>query len=269
MRGAFRTAIGPSALPSPLLLGAGGLSLLLLVAGLLVTLARPDPRPAVAPPPCAALPDTVALLGQLEREGKWAIAATTAETALTAPDLCPELRRALAARAVADGLEDLFATQFAPTDVAAQRAAVDRYHALRRLARERGVDFPSGRQIAGRAYAIGQFLLARVAFEEAVAAGEVTLADQTQAQFYSSTLYNLGTRWADAVDAPTRADGLRLLATGLAVDRRYCVGHGEAWGRLRALLGPEETAWPAPIETPLLATTPGAAPTAGSRCAGT
>ncbi len=207
---------------------------------------------ATSRPVCRSAADWLETITQQERAAQWQVAATNAQTALSAPGLCDTDRKVLAEKAVADGLEALFAERFAPDDVAAQRQSVDRYQGLQRLAQEHQVRFPSARQVAGRAYDVGQFLLAKQAFEEALERGEVTTSDQAQVQFYYSTLYNLGAWWAETASGATRSEGLRLLAAANQIDRQYRIGNGLAWARLRELVGPDERQWPAPAATPLL-----------------
>lgn len=201
---------------------------------------------------CRPAADWLETITGQERAAQWQVAATNAQTALRAPGLCASDRKVLAGKAVADGLEALFAERFAPDDVAAQRQSVDRYQGLKRLAQAYGVPFPSARQVAGRAYDVGQFLLAKLAFEEALERGEVTTSDQGQVQFYYSTLYNLGAWWAETASGATQTEGFRLLAAANQIDRHYRIGNGLAWARLRELVGPDEGRWPAPAATPLL-----------------
>lgn len=208
------------------------------------------PRPA-----CRSAADWLETITGQERAAQWQVAATNAQTALSAPGLCDRDRKVLAGKAVADGLEALFAQRFAPDDLAAQRQSVDRYQGLQRLAQAYDVPFPSARQVAGRAYDVGQFLLAKQAFEEALERGEITMADQAQVQFYYSTLYNLGVWWAETASGATRSEGLRLLAAANQIDRQYRIGNGLAWARLRELVGPDERGWPAPAASPLLDST--------------
>ncbi len=208
------------------------------------------PRPA-----CRSAADWLETITGQERAAQWQVAATNAQTALQAPGLCANDRTILAQKAVADGLEALFAERFAPDDLVAQHQSVARYQGLQRLAQAYNVPFPSARQVAGRAYQVGQFLLAKRAFEEALEHGEVTTSDQAQVQFYYSTLYNLGAWWAETTSGATRSEGLGLLAAANLIDRRYRVGNGLAWAKLRELLGPDESRWPAPAATPLLDST--------------
>lgn len=217
------------------------------VSALAVQASQATPPPACTP--ASAWLETITIQ---ERAAQWQVAATNAQTALSSPGLCPGDRKVLAEKAIADGLEALFGERFAPEDVAAQHAAVERYQSLSRLAQEHAVPIPSARQVADRAYQVGQFLLAKVAFEEALERGEVTATDQGQVQFYYSTLYNLGTWWAKAAHGATRAEGLGLLAAANAIDRRYQIGNGLAWAKLRELLGPDERQWPRPAASPLL-----------------
>jgi hypothetical protein len=222
--------------------------------GLEARLERQATPASVPPRPSAAT--YLEIITRQEEQAQWDAAFATAQTALTDPALTPADQQALAEHAVAAGLNALWATKAAPADPQAQRRAVERVVTLRRLAATYDVAVPlTNRQLAERAYQVALFRLAKEAFEQALAGGEVTTTDQLQVQFYASTLYNLGFHEATAgQDAATRDDGLRLLLAAYRIDLAYQLGSGLAWGALTQLLGPDERRWTiTPAPTPLLA----------------
>ena len=98
-----------------------------------------------------------------------------------------------------------------------------------------GIPFPTRLQIATRAYGVGQFVLAKTAFEEAWSAGEFTGADQTFLQQYYASVYNLGLHWAEEGSGTTQQDGFQLLVAADLIDSYYHVGARTAWGALHRL----------------------------------
>jgi hypothetical protein len=215
---------------------------------------RTTPQPVVIPPTCRSGAEYLDAILLHEQHGRWEHAASTAELALRTPNLCPEDKEALAQKAIAAGLEALFATKLPPyIDIAAHQQLVDQYHSLKRQAAASSILFPTTIQSATRAYSVGQFLLAKTAFEEAFVAGEFSPADQALVQQYTATLFNLGQHWATA-GPNTRDEGLALLVASHRVDVAYQVGSGAAWGELRLQLGEDEATWPKPAATPLLTT---------------
>lgn len=255
------TAAAPAArdrLTLPALAVAGGL--LALLAGLLLW-----PRPAAAPAPVATLATAAVAcrpagvyLETIQRQqaaGRDDLAAANAATALTLPDLCPDDRAVLASLAVTTALEALWAEPFPAADTRAQQAAVERLAEVEQLARRYGVALPSRRQLAGRAYETGKWLVAQQNWEAALAAGEIG-CDRRQLQFYVSVLYNRG-QWLLAAGEPAaRREGLALLAAAHALDVRHRIGSGAAAGALRAEAGADEARWPAPAPVPLLTAPP-------------
>jgi hypothetical protein len=208
--------------------------------------------PATSLPTCSSAAIYLDAILLHERHGRWEHAASTAELALRTPNLCLEDKEALAGKAIAAGLEVLFATRLPPyVDIAAHQQLVDRYHSLKRQAAASGIPFPTTIQIATRAYSVGQFLLAKTAFEEAFLAGEFTAADQALVQQYTATLFNLGQHWVNA-GSSAKDKGFSLLVASHRIDVAYQVGSGAAWGELRRQLGEDETKWPKPAATPLL-----------------
>lgn len=218
-----------------------------------VSPATPIPPTTVPPthPSCVEATAELRIVQDHAQRSQWSLAAAAAESALRQRDLCEDDRRALLAQLVAAGLEQIYSEQFQPLDVAAQRALVTRYQALRRRAVDEGIPFPTDIQVAQRAYQIGQFLLAKTAFDEAIVSRTVTPADQALIQQYVSTLYNLGAWWLQG-DDELRREGLRMLVASHRLDVTFRVGSGVAGAKLREVLGPDEDHWPAASETPLL-----------------
>lgn len=211
---------------------------------------------APAPPDRHSAATYLAVINRQEEQSLWEAACVTAQTALTDPALSRADRATLATHAVADGLNALWATPAAPADEQVQQHAVDRVATLRGLATEYGIPVPlTNRQIAERAFQASLFLLAKLAFEDALAAAEITPTDQLQVQFYDSAIYNLGWHYATAGQNPaTRQQGLRLLVGAYRIDVKFRLGNGLPWGALVQLLGPDERSWSVePAPSPLLA----------------
>lgn len=216
-----------------------------------VAIATATPLPTATP--CSSGGPYLQVIVEHERLGRWAHAADTADLALQQPDLCPQVRSALAAKLISTGLEALLdQSAFDPLDSAAERELLDRYHTLQVKAQALATPFPSALQIARRAYRAGLFYLAQAAFQESFAAGEFQTSDLDLVRQYTSTLHNLGYWRATKGNGELRESGLRLLATAHRLDVRYRLGSGESAGVLRELLGPDEHAWPAPDPSPLL-----------------
>lgn len=202
--------------------------------------------------PCRAASDWLETITRQERAGQWQAAADNAEVALTSAGLCAEDRVTLEQKAINDGLEALFTERFDPRDISAQQTQVDRYHELSSRSADYGVNFPSNVQVAGRAYGIGQFLLAKDAWETAFTSCEVDIQDRQQIRDYVATLFNLGYWWATQGTGDTRDEGLQLLQTSHLIDVRFQIGSGEAWGALRQILGSNERVWPQESPNPIL-----------------
>lgn len=195
-----------------------------------------------------------AIIGE-EKAGKWQIAANTAETAIDRGTFSPADTTSLKQHAIADELHALAAETFPAADANAQQQAVDEYQSVKRRGQAYGEPIPSFRAVAEDAYNTGHFLLAKVAFEDALARGDISLNDQLQVKFYCSTLFNLGKWYAEhGATSEVRDQGLHYLSASFAIDNQYQIGSGAAWGELTTLLGPDESRWPTPAASPLLGT---------------
>jgi hypothetical protein len=220
------------------------------------TVISPTTVPAPPTPSCMAATNYVEIITRQERANRWEDAVATADTGLADTRLCPSERKLLTARAVDDGLKVLYNKPFDPLDVAAQQQEIDRYLSLRQRARDALVSFDTPLQVAGQAYQISQFPLARVAIEEAFAAGDYRPeVDRATTRLYISTLYNLGSWYTHAPAGNALYEqGLGWLAASHQLAVKYQTGQGEAAMLLRQLVGQEEAHWPAPGRTPLLDT---------------
>jgi hypothetical protein len=262
----------------------GGVVMVAVLAGLIIGRTQPTPRQTVLPSPepaqavlslttptltatpaptatsvavtatpsctsAAAYLDAIVLA---EKLSQWEQAASTAALAYQLADLCAADKQALAEKVVAAGVEALFSQKLPSyADVAAQQQQVETFHQLKHRAAATHVAFPTDIQVAFRAYQGGQFLLAKIAFEEAFTAGTFTTADHALVQAYCSTVFNLGWHWTAEGSGQTQQDGLALLVTANAIDETYQVGSRAAWGELHRRLGDERT-WPATAPSPLL-----------------
>lgn len=207
---------------------------------------------SITRPSCATAATWIETISVQEKAGKWAIAADNAQTALTTDNLCEGDRLTLANMAVSDMLQGLSATAINSADLSAQQTAVDSYENIKRFAKEQGVGVPkSPYQVAEAASVAGQFLLAKLAFEEALAQGDVATIDQSQARFYHSILYNLGWWWPRAKSGNKFQDGLALLSAADQVDRRWKLSIGLAGAELRQLIVGDAN-WPPPAQSALL-----------------
>jgi hypothetical protein len=218
------------------------------------TAAAPTIPPATPTPNCVAATNYVEIITHQEQANRWEEAVATAETGLADQRLCPSDRKLLTARAVADGLRVLYTKPFDPLDVAAQQQEIDRYLALRQRAFDAQVPFDTPLQVAGQAYQIGQFPLARVAIEQALVDGDYhPEVDRSTTRMYISTLYNMGSWYTQApTGSALYQQGLAWLVTSHQLAVNYQTGQGEAAMLLRQLVSQQESGWPAPAQTPLL-----------------
>lgn len=216
----------------------------------------PTEPPAMPTPSCTAATNYVEIITRQEQANRWEEAVATAEAGLADTRLCSSDSKLLTARAVADGLKVLYNKPFGPLDVAAQQQEIDRYLSLRERARAAQVPFDTPLQVAGQAYQIGQFPLARVAVEQALAEGDYRPeVDRATTRMYISTLYNLGSWYTQApMGSELYHQGLAWLAASHQLALKYQTGQGEAAMLLRQLAGQQESQWPAPATTPLLHT---------------
>lgn len=206
--------------------------------------------------PCVTATNYLDIITGHESAAEWDAAFTTAQTALRMPKLCAADKEALARKAVADGLAAIWATpSTTPADYDAQEAAVSRYQTLQRLSRSYGVTFPlSDRQVAGEAYKVSQFLLAKTVMEQGFETGQIDRTDQLQIGFYHDSVYNLGWWLANHASGEQNTLGLSLLATAAALDEQYQLGRGQAAEELRRLVSDDPGTWPKPAPSPLLST---------------
>jgi hypothetical protein len=236
------------------LLAAGSVVGLAFVLAIVVLLARQGHQTPVAHkgPPCPSIASWQAAVLAAERRADWQVAAADAQLGLLTPHLCAPSRRALTASLVADRLQVMEDTYVPPYDQTAQGQEGDGYHTLRHLARRFGVPMPSPLQVADSAYRSGHMALARAAWEDALAAGEVTIDDVSAVRFYDSTLYNIAFWWVKPGNPPAvRQSGLRLLVTAARIDACFRLGSGQPAQLLTQLVGPESY-WPQPSSSPVL-----------------
>jgi len=247
--------VQPSRRLSPLIASVGTLATIGVLAGgiLLGSHFRVQRVGAQIPTPYADVSSYLTIITTEERAGQWKIAAINAESAIRQGGFAPADMQSLKEHAIDDKLRALAAETFPAADAGAQQQAVDDYDSDKRLAQEYGQPIESLIGVAQDAYSTGHFLLAKTAFEDALARGDISLTDQLQVKFYCSTLYNLGWWYAErGATSDIRDLGLAYLSASYAIDNRYQVGSGAAWGELTKLLGPQ--GWPPPAQTPLLGT---------------
>lgn len=255
-------------------MGAVGVVLIMLVAGLGVTLRAQAGQSAqmamlnqrlagLATQPltdCTSAATWLATITRQEEGGDWETAYTNAQTALTDPSLCAGDRQALAQQMLHAGTEALFAAPLSPTDESAQQSVVAGYFALTRQAREYDLPPPlTPRQAAGRAYNVQAFLLAQTALEEAMGADASPPLEDLR--LYTDALYNRGAWGARREHGFLQPEGLSYLAAAWQLNERFRLGREEPAALLGALLGQERSTWPAPAPIPLLSPpTPGPDP---------
>lgn len=215
--------------------------------------ASPTAQPATAVP--TSIPPTpqevnpyIALIEQHIADGKYRDAMTTAEAALAAAN--DDDRQVLTRYIITAGLNDIYTTPPNPLDRGGEQRLVDVYLSLQERARIAGVTIDTPIQVARSAHASSHFTLARVALEEAYAAGDFNPnVDRDITRLYASTLYGLGEFYTADKDAPLYTEGLRWLVTSDLVADHYRTGQVEAEALLTELVGP--TDWPKPMEIPL------------------
>ena len=252
---------------SPFMIG-GSVVLLMIVAGVFLfgrpapqlpvavsattatpLVATPTPLSATATPDCVAGSTYLEVILAQEAKNQWDVAAQNAATALTNTRLCQTDRQVLAQKYMADALEGLYGTTF-PPDKASQQAAAQQYQSIQAHAHEYGISSPPALSIAHRAAQSGAFLLGLSAYDDAFAHQEFTVADVAIVHDYISLLYDVGYYWTENKGADYN-QGLTFLATSYHLATVHHTGQAEAWGRLKALLGNDESKWPSPMQTPL------------------
>ncbi len=258
----LRPGVPPSAL------AVGGLVLTGMVVLIGVLLAgRPGPAPAPAPAPaptavpvvatatstCPSVASFLDVIASDERQARWGLAASTAQTALRTAGLCTTDRTVLAQKLVGLSREALFEQPPAPEDAPGQRRVATAYADLKTLATQLAVQPPPPLPIARNAYDNRLFLLATVAYADALTNGDSSVEDRDVVRADYTAQYNLGLIWSQRADATQRQDGLARLATACRISERNQLSSPEACNALQATLGPR-TRWPQPLSDPLIDT---------------
>jgi hypothetical protein len=197
-----------------------------------------------------------------ERQARWGLAASTAQTALRTAGLCSSDRAALAQKLVGLSREALFEQPPAPEDAPGQRRVATAYADLKTLATQLAVQPPPPLPIARSAYDNRLFLLATVAYADALTNGDSSTEDRDVVRADYAAQYNLGLIWSQRADATQRQDGLARLATACRISERNQLGSPEACTQLQALLG-ARTRWPQPLADPLIDTGASVTPARG------
>lgn len=233
---------------------AGGL----LIVGILAFVAsRPSaveptpPAPVAAAPVCSSVASFLDVIASYERQARWALAASTAQTALRTPSICEADRSALGQKLVTLSREALFEQPPAPEDAPGQRRVVTAYTDLKRLASQYGVQPPAPLPIAQSAYDNRLFLLATAAYADAFVNGDTSAQDRSVVRADYAAHYNLGLIWAHRSDPAQRQDGLARLATACRIDEQNQLSSPEACNELQMLVGPR-TRWPAALADPFV-----------------
>jgi hypothetical protein len=225
--------------------------------------AAPAAPAAVTPVPdatalCSSVASFLEVIASYESQARWTLAASTAQTALRAPDLCEADRNVLGQKLVALSREALFEQPPAPEDGPDQRRVASAYADLKTMATEYGAPLPP-LPIAQRAYDDRLFLLAIAAYADAFRNGDSSPADRETVRADYAAQYNLGLAWSGLADPAQRQEGLARLATACRIDERDQLGSPEACNQLQVLAGPR-TGWPAPAADPLLDLPPALSP---------
>jgi hypothetical protein len=239
-----------------LLAGVLIVSGVVLVGGLVLAgRSTPAPPPVALSNPCPSVASFLDVLNSYERQARWGLAVSTAQTALRTPALCEADRAVLAQKLVALSREALFEQPPAPEDAPGQRRVATAYADLKTLSTQYGVPPPPPLPIARSAYDNRLFLLATVAYADAFRNGDSSAEDREVVRADYTAQYNLGLIWAQRTDATQRQEGLARLATACRIDERDQLGTPEACNKLQALVGPRYK-WPAPLAEPLIDTLP-------------
>lgn len=202
---------------------------------------------------CSPAADWVEVITSQEQAGHWRTASGNARSALTKPRLCQSDRAVLVQKVTADGLEALYAEAPHPADAVAQRRLVDEYDSITDFAAQHQVRLASTHQVAGRAYRVEAFLLAKHVWEQGFQSTEVSSSDRSALRGYANALRNLGRWWAEQGSSPAqREEGFTFLATCAQVVERYALRMGECHDDLTRLVGPDRLRWPSPVASPLL-----------------
>ena len=245
---------------------------ILALGALLVNASRPSPSPpptpvtapvlATATPNCPSVASFVDVVTSYERQARWGLAASTAQTALRTPGLCEQDRVPLGQKVVALSQEALFEQPPLPEDAPGQRRVAMAYADLKTLAAQYGLQAPAPLAIAQSAYDNRLFLLATVAYGDAFQNGDSSAQDRTVVRADYAAQYNLGHIWAQRADSAQRQEGLARLATACRISEQNQLSSPEACNELHTLAGPR-TRWPALFADPLTGTPPAATPARG------
>jgi hypothetical protein len=211
---------------------------------------------------CPSLNSFIDVIASYERQARWGLAASTAQTALRTPGLCAPDRAAMGQNLVALSQQALFEQPPAPEDAPGQRRVATAYADLKTLANQYGVQPPPPLPIARSAYDNRLFLLATFAYADAFANGDSSTEDREVVRADYAAQYNLGLIWSQRADATQHQEGLARLATACRIDERNQLGSQEACNKLQILLGPRNR-WPPPLADPLIDTLPPATPAHG------
>lgn len=242
---------------------AGAAAALIVVATLALAARGAQPTPAATVPvpvaadttavvqACPSVASFLDVMTSYERQARWGLAASTAQTALHTPDLCDADRTSLGQKAVTLGREALFEQPPAPEDVPGQRRVATAYADLKVLATQYQQPQPAPLAIAQSAYDYRLFLLATVAYADAFANGDSSAQDREVVRADYSAQYNLGLIWSRRTDGLQRQEGLARLATACQIDERQQLNSREACNQLLTLVGPR-TRWPTAIGDPLI-----------------
>lgn len=216
--------------------------------------ASPTFTPVSTPTPsCIDAQSQLVLVEDLERRGDWQQAANVANAALNLQGLCDVERYVLTEKAVAAGLKALMDAPHRKTDLAQHQQLVDQYLAFQARARDAGISIMPALQFAEEAHGRSQFLLAKVAIEQALQAGEYQPnVHRDVTRLYISSLYGL-CYWytTDMPGSETFQQGLSYCAASDLLADAFCTGQGEAATKLDELVGTDRQRWPQPAASPL------------------
>jgi hypothetical protein len=206
--------------------------------------------PATATVACPSVASILDVIASYERQARWGLAVSTAQTALRTPGVCQLDRVALGQKLVALSREALFEQPPTPDDAPGQRRVATAYADLKTLAPQYGVDPPAPLPIARSAYDHRLFLLATLAFADALASGDSSTQDRDVVQADYAAQYNLGLAWSQSTDLAQHQEGMARLATACRINQQNHLGSPEACNKLQSALG-STTNWPAPLPDPL------------------
>jgi hypothetical protein len=200
---------------------------------------------------CPPIASFLEVISTYERQARWGLAASTAQTALRTPGICEADRSALVQKLVALSREALFEQPPSVEDAPGQRRVAAAYADLKSVAGQYGLALPPPLPIARSAYDNRLFLLAAAAYADAFISGESSVEDRDAVRADYAAQRNIGVIWANRTDGGQRQEGLARLVTACRIAERIQLGSLEACEDLRVMLGPREK-WPPPLPDPLL-----------------